>query len=528
MKDRANREVEVLYKISQSTARPHHDVSSLLNEIMDIMETDMAMVRGTLTLRRPDTDIFVIEASRGLVLEERQRGQYSLGEGVTGKVAKTGKPALVPDITKEPDFLDRTKARKGERVAFVCVPIVHRKQVIGTLSFDRPVADDEQLKRDLDFLRLVAGLIAEAVAGIREQIEERESLVTENRRLRQELSEQYKPANIIGNCSSMRTLYQQIAQVADSGATVLIRGETGTGKELVARAMHYSSSRKNGPLVSVNCAALPENLVESELFGHEKGAFTTAIQQRRGRFEQASGGTLFLDEIGDISLAVQAKLLRVLQEREFERVGGEKTIKVNVRVIAATSRNLEDAVKERHFREDLYYRLNVFPIHMPPLRERRSDIILLADFFVQKYNKAHSKMVKRISTAAINMMMSYHWPGNVRELESCIERAVLTCTDDVIHGFSMPPSLQTSQHTHTALLPAEGADLRAMVETYEREIIIDALKKHRGNASSAARELKTTQRILNYRIKQTGINPKSYRSSWDGKTEGEGKHDRED
>ena len=330
------------------------------------------------------------------------------------------------------------------------------------------------------------------------------------------------------SCSSMRTLYQQIAQVADSGATVLIRGETGTGKELVARAMHYSSSRKNGPLVSVNCAALPENLVESELFGHEKGAFTTAIQQRRGRFEQASGGTLFLDEIGDISLAVQAKLLRVLQEREFERVGGEKTIKVNVRVIAATSRNLEDAVKERHFREDLYYRLNVFPIHMPPLRERRSDIILLADFFVQKYNKAHSKMVKRISTAAINMMMSYHWPGNVRELESCIERAVLTCTDDVIHGFSMPPSLQTSQHTHTALLPAEGADLRAMVETYEREIIIDALKKHRGNASSAARELKTTQRILNYRIKQTGINPKSYRSSWDGKTEGEGKHDRED
>ncbi|MEI6970925.1 MAG: sigma 54-interacting transcriptional regulator [bacterium] len=520
MKDRADRELEVLYRISQAAARQHHDVSALLNEIMDIMETDMAMARGTLTLRRPDTDIFVIEASRGLTAEEKQRGQYRLGEGVTGKVAKSGKPALVPDITKDPDFLDRTRARKGARVAFICVPIVHRKQVIGTLSIDRPVADEGELKRDLDFIRLVGGLIAEAVAGIREQIEERESLVTENRRLRQELSEQYKPANIIGNCGSMRTVYQQIAQVADSMATVLIRGETGTGKELVARAMHYSSSRKNGPLVSVNCAALPENLVESELFGHEKGAFTGAVQQRKGRFEQANGGTLFLDEIGDIPLSVQVRMLRVLQEREFERVGGDKTIKVNVRVIAATSRNLEEAVKENRFREDLYYRLNVFPIHLPPLRERRSDIMLLADFFVQKYNKAYGKKARRISTAAINMMMSYHWPGNVRELENCIERAVLTCTDDVIHGFSMPPSLQTSQDTHTALLPSGGADLRAMVEAYEREIIIDALKKHRGNASAAARELNTTQRILNYRIKQTGIEPKSYRASGGG---GDGK-----
>ena len=522
MKDRAHRELEVLYRISQAAARQHHEVSALLNEIMDVMETDMGMSRGTLTLRRPDTDIFVIEASRGLTPEEKRRGQYKLGEGVTGKVAKSGMPALIPDITKDTDFLDRTMARKGAKVAFICVPIVHRKQIIGTLSIDRPVANSDELQMDLEFLRLVVGLIAEAVAGIREQIEERESLVIENRRLRQELSEHYKPGNIVGNCGSMRTVYEQIAQVADSGATVLIRGETGTGKELVARAMHYSSSRKNAPLVCVNCAALPENLVESELFGHERGAFTGAVQQRKGRFEQANGGTLFLDEIGDIPLSVQVRLLRVLQEREFERVGSDKTIKVNVRVIAATSRNLEEAVKEGSFREDLYYRLNVFPVHLPPLRERRSDIMLLADFFVQKYNKVYGKKVKRISTAAINMMMSYHWPGNVRELENCIERSVLTCTDDVIHGFSMPPSLQTSQHTNTALLPSEGADLETMVESYEREIIIDALKKHRGNASSAARELKTTQRMLNYRIKKMGIEPKSYRSSWSGRGETDG------
>jgi Nif-specific regulatory protein len=279
----------------------------------------------------------------------------------------------------------------------------------------------------------------------------------------------------------------------------------------VARAIHYSSSRKSGPFVCVNCASLPENLVESELFGHEKGAFTGAIQQRKGRFEQANGGTLFLDEIGDITPAVQVRLLRVLQEREFERVGGNQTIKVNVRIIAATSRNLEDAIKEGRFREDLYYRLNVFPIPLPPLRERRSDIMLLADHFVQKYNGIYKKNVRRISTAAINMMMSYHWPGNVRELENCIERAVLTSSDDVIHGYTMPPSLQTSDQTHTALLPPQGADLTTMVESYERELIIDALKKHRGNAAAAARELRSTQRILNYRIKMMGITPKKYR-----------------
>jgi Nif-specific regulatory protein len=252
-------------------AREHHDVSALLNEVMDVMETGMALSRGTLTLRRPDTDIFVIEASRGLTPDEMKRGQYRLGEGITGKVAKSGKAVLVPDITKEPDFLNRTKSRKDTRVAFLCVPIIHQRRVIGTLSIDRPVADEGELKRDLEFLRLVASLLAEAVAGIREQIEEHESLVAENRQLREQLVRQYHPANIIGKCSTMRHVYEQVAQVADSTATVLVRGESGTGKELVARAIHYSSSRKSGPFVCVNCAALPENLIESELFGHEKG-----------------------------------------------------------------------------------------------------------------------------------------------------------------------------------------------------------------------------------------------------------------
>ncbi len=487
------------------------DVTAMLQEVFDIMEKEMGMSYGTLTLRRPDTDVFVIEAARNLSADELRRGQYRLGEGITGTVAQTGKPEIVPDVGRDPRFLNRTRSRKGARASFICVPIVNQRQVIGTISIDQPAADDETLARNCEFLRLVANLLAEAVGSIREQIAEQESLKAENERLRRQLGDRYQPHNIVGSSKVMRAIYEQIAQVADSMATVLIRGESGTGKELIARAIHYSSARRSMPFVSVNCAALPENLIESELFGHEKGSFTGASAQRRGRFELAHGGSLFLDEIGDISPAVQVRLLRVLQERQFERVGGDKTITVNVRLIAATSRNLEEAIKSGRFREDLYYRLNVFPVHMPPLRERRSDILLLADYFLQKYNAAYGKHVKRISTTAINMMMAYHWPGNVRELENCIERAVLTSTDDVIHGYTLPPSLQTSDATNTAILPDQGASLQTMVESFEREIIIDALKRHRGVAAAAARHLQTTQRIINYRIKHLGISPKDYR-----------------
>jgi Nif-specific regulatory protein len=508
--DRSTMQLEVVYRISQALAH-QHDVSALLREVLDILAAEMGMTYGTLTLRRQDSDTLSIEASQGLTREEARRGQYRLGEGITGRVAQSGKPIVVPDVSKEPDFLSRTRSRKEQQMGFICVPIIHKGEVVGTISTDRPTAPQEVLDADLQFLMLVANILAEAVARIREDVSERESLVAENKRLKRQLGDRYQPANLVGNCNAMRAVYEQVAQVADSLATVLIRGESGTGKELVARAVHFGSGRRNGPFVSVNCAALPENLIESELFGHEKGAFTGAAQQRKGRFELANGGTIFLDEIGDISPSVQVRLLRVLQERSFERVGGDRTIAVNVRVIAATSRNLEQAMKEGRFREDLYYRLNVFPILLPPLRERRSDILLLAEHFLQKYATMYGKTIKRISTPAINMMMSYHWPGNVRELENCIERAVLTTSDDVIHGYTLPPSLQTSEATNTALLPSEGASLRTMVDSFEREIIVDALKKHRGNAAAAARYLQTTQRIMNYRIHQLGITPRDYR-----------------
>ncbi|MEN8254710.1 MAG: sigma 54-interacting transcriptional regulator [Verrucomicrobiota bacterium] len=510
-RNRAELELGILYKISQATSARQHNISELLNEVLQILGTDMGMSRGTFALRKPGSDILNIEASSGLSNSEIQRGQYKLGEGVTGRVAQTGRPELVPDISQSPDFLNRTKARNDQKTAFLCVPIIHHKEVIGTMSIDRPSGEKEELNSYFLFLQHVAQILASAVSTIREEIEERNALESENEMLRRQLGDRYSIDNMVGNCNSMRAVYEQIVQVANSAATVLVRGDSGTGKELVARAIHFNSPRKNNAFVSVNCAALPENLIESELFGHEKGAFTGAAQQRKGRFELANGGTIFLDEIGDISPAVQVRLLRVLQEKTFERVGGNETIAVNVRVVAATSRNLEEGIAKETFREDLYYRLNVFPILLPPLRERKSDIMLLADHFLQKYGEMYGKAMKRISTSAINMMMAYHWPGNVRELENCIERAVLTASDGVIHGFNLPPSLQTSDETHTGLLPENGANLKQMVEAYEREILIDALKKHRGNAAAAARYLQTTQRIINYRIKTLGVVPKKYK-----------------
>ena len=500
--------LNALYQISHILLH-QHDVSTLLQEVLDILHNEMDFKRATLTLKK--NDILVIEASKGLTEEEKKRGTYKIGEGITGKVALKGNSIVVPDISKEPGFLDRTGARKKSNIAFFCVPIKHKGDVIGTLSIDYP-AKNEELKKILDFLETIANILADAVATFREEQNEKELLQLENERLRSELDARFRPGNIIGNCSSMRAVYRMILQVANSPATVLIRGESGTGKELVAKALHYTGTQKNGPFIAVNCAALPENLIESELFGHEKGSFTGASALRKGRFELANGGTIFLDEIGDISLQVQVRLLRVLQERVFERVGGSEPIKANFRVIAATSRNLEESIQKGTFREDLYYRLNVFPIHMPPLRDRKSDLMLLVDHFLEKYNKIYNKNIKRISTPAINMLMSYHWPGNVRELESCIERAVLMSANDVVTAYELPPSLQTAQATGTEITGKDGEqNLAFMVESFEKEIIVSTLKKNRGNVASSTRELHTTERIMHYKIKKYNINPKDYK-----------------
>jgi Nif-specific regulatory protein len=290
--------------------------------------------------------------------------------------------------------------------------------------------------------------------------------------------------------------------------TALIRGESGTGKELIAHAIHYNSLRANKPFVKVSCAALPDSLIESELFGYEKGAFTGAQQRKKGRFELAEGGTLFLDEIGDIPLATQVKLLRVLQEREYERLGGTETLKSNVRLITATNKDLEKAIAEGTFREDLYYRLNVFTIFVPPLRERKTDLLLLADHFLETFSRTHSKNIKRISTPAIDMLMSYHWPGNVRELENTLERAVLVCDGHVIHAHHLPPTLQTAEASGTIT----RVSLRDAVAAYEKDLISDALKTTRGNRAKAARLLNTTERIINYQVKKYSIDYRRFKN----------------
>jgi Nif-specific regulatory protein len=300
-----------------------------------------------------------------------------------------------------------------------------------------------------------------------------------------------------------------LSQVAPSDATVLITGESGTGKELVAAELHRLSKRASAQLVKINCAALPESIIESELFGHEKGAFTGAVNQRKGRFEMADRGTIFLDEIGELSPQVQVKLLRVLQERELERVGGTGIIKVDVRLIAATNRNLENEVKAGRFREDLYYRLNVFPLHIPPLRERKSDLVLLADYFTEKYAEKNGKLIKRISMAALDLLTSYSWPGNVRELENCIERAVILSTDMVIHSYNLPPSLQSAVSTNTE----PTTTLEAALSRLEKELIVEALKIADGNMAAAARRLGITERQIGLRVHHYGINWKLYRST---------------
>ena len=482
MNTKLSPEIPVIQEISSVVVR-ERNVRALLDKVLDILERRMGMLRGTMTLLEGDE--LRIEASRGLDDDERALGRYRIGEGVTGRVAQTGKCEVVPDIHVDRRFLNRTGARTDKRpIAFICVPLVHLGQVIGTLSIDRlnepGTAAAADLERDVALLEIIANITAEAAAVCR-------------------------PGDLIGNCREMRAVYEQIRQVAPSEATVLIRGASGTGKELVARAIQSLSMRKDKPFVTLNCAALPESLVESELFGHEKGAFTGAAQRRIGRAEAADGGTLFLDEIGDLSIPIQIKLLRFLQERTFSRIGSNEELRSNVRFIAATSRNLEDLMAKKMFREDLYYRLSVFPIAMPDLSRRTGDIVLLAEHFLGKMNVKYGKQVTRISPPAVSMLQSYSWPGNVRELENCIERAVLTATDDCVHGYNLPPSLQAPEFAEDPYRPDATQTLDEQLAAFEKRVLEDALLRHNGNRSAAGRELGVSPRMMNYRLNKLGI-----------------------
>jgi Nif-specific regulatory protein len=504
MEATANEKLDVIFEFIQAIANLD-DPELLLDDVLELLKKygfDWSAVK----IIDPVSEDIIIRFASGLSLEERKRGRYKLGEGITGTVVQSGQPIVIQKIGTDSRFLNRTGMPDIHDASFYCFPIRVEQRVIGALSALSHNSNDEEHESNCILLKRLTPVVSQALR-IREKIErERLTLKQENQTLRSELSEKRRLNNIVGNSSKMQAIYDQIRMVTNSNATVLIRGENGTGKELVADAIHYSSFRANKPFIKINCAALPENLLESELFGHEKGSFTGAMQTKKGRFELAEGGSIFLDEIGEINQTVQVKLLRFLQSREFERVGGVHTIQSNVRIVAATNRNLEEEIKKGNFREDLYYRLNVFPLYIPPLRERKTDLTLLADFFLDKYTKENDKDIRRISTPAIDMLLSYHWPGNVRELENCMERAVLVCQSDTIRAQDLPPSLQTSTSTSAPQPQNLGSwTMPQAVENLEKEMIIEALKNNSGHQGKAASAIGITERQMGYKMRKYNV-----------------------
>jgi Nif-specific regulatory protein len=468
-----------------------------LERAMEILQRTDGTLRGS---------IIVADATTGQLHIEAASGPVSRNLSLVQTVVESGRPIVVPHTAQEPLF--GKPGKSGADRSFICVPILISRKSLGAIEVELVPERDRKYDAVVDRYRVVASMVAQALKVERLVDAERQHLRNENLHLREELKEKYDFSHIIGSGGPMRQVFEQISQVARANTTVLVRGESGTGKELIAHAIHYSSSRARKPFVKISCGALPDTLIESELFGYEKGAFTGANARKKGRFELAEGGTLFLDEIGDINLATQVKLLRVLQEREYERLGGTESVKSNVRLIAATNKPLEDAIAAGTFRADLHYRLNVFTIFVPPLHERKTDITLIAEHFLEKYSSEHGKQIRRISTPAIDMLMSYHWPGNVRELENAMERAVLVCDSNVIHGHHLPPTLQTAESSGTgSRLP-----LAETVGAFEKDLIQDALKTTRGNRAKAAQLLCSTERIIRYKVKLYNIDVTRFRA----------------
>lgn len=500
-------EITLLYQISKAL-NEHLDLRKSLYKVLELLSSSLNMMRGTITILDPVRNEINIEVAHGLPASTMRSVKYKLGEGITGRVIETGEAVAIPRISQEPLFLNRTAARRkpGDRDhSFICVPVKKGAQVIGALSVDRPLAELATLQQGKQLLSVIATMIARHVVNLETIRIEKERLREENRRLRGELENRYNINNIIGNSNKMREVYQMISQVCRSNATVLVRGESGTGKELVAKSIHFNSPRRNKPFVAVNCSALAENLLESELFGHERGAFTGAVSMKKGRFELAEGGTLFLDEIGELSPNLQVKLLRVIQERTIERVGGIKPIPVDIRIIVATNRSLKKETEAGRFREDLYYRLNVLHLVLPPLRKRTEDIPPLVEHFIAKYSPERKDQVPvtGVEQDVYRLFYEYSWPGNVRELENVIERALVLCPGSTIRVSDLPR--QFRQHSDQTL-PLEGiapdAKLAETLAQVEKMMIERALKMSDNVQSHAAKLLGIGKSGLSQKIKK--------------------------
>ena len=493
-------------------------LDTALPEILKVLHDTLRMERATLVLLDETSQHLTIRASYGLTVEEELRGVYSTDEGIYGQVFRTVAPFIVPDVHSEPLFLNRTGARHSfnkTKIALIGVPVVLGELPVGVLSVDRLFNLDVSFEEDVRFLTILATLIAQFLSLNQSIHRDRQQLVQENLSLKAQLHGRHKKHYIIGHSKPMQEVFWNIERVAPSKATVLLLGESGTGKELVAQAVHEASLRSKNPFIKVNCAALPEALLESELFGHEKGAFTGAGELRVGRFELAHHGTLFLDEIGEMPLLLQAKLLRVLQEHEYERLGSSQTRTADVRIIAATNVNLETEVSEGRFRNDLYYRLNVVPIVLPPLRKRREDIPLLLDHFLKISNKRNGKHAG-MTNDFLDLLTEYHWPGNVRELQNLMERLTILSMGNVLRIEDLPdyilhPAEQlkrsvaetaaSGEHPHRNTPGTRQKSLKDL----EREQVVDALTRHGWVQARAARELGLTQRQIGYRMKKFNL-----------------------
>lgn len=487
---------------------PRGAMQTGLKALLRILCEKHGYKRALLTIFDHETNSLKLSVTYGS--QKYSQVSYQPGQGVTGQVMNTGTPVIVPVMQEFDSFLNLAFGRTKEemsKLGFICVPVTSddgEGNILGTLSVDVPAGPKDALENDCHFLEVVAAMVAKEVASLQEEMAMQRHLLAQG--MASSSTEGYSHPNIVAASKPMRLVLQQVAQVGPSRATALLRGESGTGKELLAEAIHSVSPRKKKPLIKLNCAALPSELVESELFGHQKGAFTGAVTNKKGMFELADGGTLFLDEIGELSLDAQAKVLRAVQEREIQRLGSEQVIKVDVRLICATNQPLEHMLEDGTFREDLFYRINVFPIYIPSLRERRLDVLPLAEHFMTQFSEEYGKSVRRISTPAIDLLSQYHWPGNVRELGNCMERAVLVCDEDVVRTYHLPPSLQTAESSATDTNLSFGE----AVARFEQEVLVDALKKSRGNMLQAARDLKASYRIINYKVKKYRIDPKKY------------------
>lgn len=508
-------ELLALYRITELIGTADKLDTTLAN-ILSVVHETVKMERATLLLFDKGKEKLTIKASCGLTEEEELRGVYKPDEGVCGQIFQTCSPFVVPDINSEPRFLNRTGARSSvcrSTTSFLGVPVMVDGEPEGVLSVDRLFGDEVSFEEDIRFLTVLATLIAQFVTLHREIEKKEAKLIEENESLKAKLHQVHGGHFIIGHSKPMQDVFSIIDKISSSQVTALLLGESGTGKELVARAIHEGGIRKNKAFIKVNCAALPETLLESELFGHEKGAFTGAHTSRPGRFELADNGTIFLDEIGEMPLSLQSKMLRVLQEKEFERLGGSKTFTVDIRIVAATNVSLEDAVARGEFRADLYYRLNVVPVLLPPLREREDDIPLLFNHFLTQSNERNGRKLM-ITSDLLDFLVSYSWPGNVREMQNLVERMVILAEGDRLGVADLPPNIYGQE----PLRPQKSVEVIGKTEVItqqsspmslhdiERTEIEAALRRNGWVQVRAARELGLTERQIGYRIKKYGLN----------------------